>query len=108
MVIEFVKAQCTTVKGSDTWLWLAWQPKPGGFSNDHSWARLEKSWLSPSEWDVLRKLVEDNLSSPSVSGGAGGSSETSSAWRRWHIRRTQNSWRLVAKSEPWPELILKK
>ena len=69
MVIEFVKAQCiTSVKGVDIWLWLVWQPipVPETFTNDHSWVRLEKSWLSPSEWDVLRKLVEDNSGSPSV------------------------------------------
>ena len=109
MVIEFVKAQCTTsAKGVDIWLWLAWQPKPGDFANDHSWVRLEKSWLSPSEWDVLGKLVEDNLSSPSVSSGGGEVSHKPSAWKRWHIRRTERGWRLAAKSEPWPELILEK
>lgn len=110
MVIEFVKAQCTTsVKGVDIWLWLVWQPipVPENFTNDHSWVRLEKSWLSPSEWDVLRKLVEDNSGSPSVSGGGGGTQKTS-AWKRWHIRRTENGWRLAAKAEPWPELVLKK
>jgi hypothetical protein len=108
MVIEFVKAQCTTsVKGVDTWLWLAWQPKPGDFSNDHSWVRLEKAWVSPSEWDVLRELVKDNLGSPSMSGGGGGS-EKAAAWKRWHIRRTDNGWRLAAQSEPWPELSLRK
>lgn len=109
MVIEFVKAQCTTsAKGLDTWLWLAWQPKPGDVSNNHSWVRLEESWLSSSEWNVLRKLVEDNCGSPSVSSGGGGISHQPSTWRRWHIRRTDNGWRLAAKSEPWPELTLKK
>ena len=108
MVIEFVKAQYTTsVKGVDTWLWLAWQPKPGDFSNDHSWVRLEKAWLIASEWDALRELVKANLGSPSVSSGGDGG-EKAAVWKRWHIRRTDSGWRLATQSEPWPELILKK